>query len=99
MFRNELNYSENLDTTSAAGKSIQLLYNQALQKLQAWKRSENKAKREITFVGTLDKADDIINENKLAYRRIMKESLISYLGNIKSQPSTSSKNIIKAKPP
>ena len=85
MFRNELNYSENLDTTSAAGKSIQLLYNQALQKLQAWKRSENKAKREITFVGTLDKADDIINENKLAYRRIMKESLISYLGNIKSQ--------------
>tara|TARA_B100000424_G_scaffold258779_1_gene241000 strand:+ start:1881 stop:3539 length:1659 start_codon:yes stop_codon:yes gene_type:complete len=85
MFRNELNYSENLDTTSGAGKSIQLLYNQALQKLQAWKRSENKAKREITFVGTLDKADDIIDENKLAYRKIMKESLISYLGNIKSQ--------------
>ena len=85
MFRNELNYSENLDTTSAAGKSIQLLYNQALQKLQAWKRSENKAGKEITFNSTLDKADDIINENKLAYRKIMKESLIAYLGNIKSQ--------------
>ena len=85
MFRNELNYSENLDTTSAAGKSIQLLYNQALQKLQSWKRSENKAGKEITFNSTLDKADDIINENKLAYRKIMKESLIAYLGNIKSQ--------------
>jgi len=85
MFRNELNYSENLDTTSAAGKSIQLLYNQALQKLQAWKRSENKAGKEITFNTTLDKADDIINANKLEYRKIMKESLISYLGNIKSQ--------------
>tara|TARA_B100000123_G_scaffold271760_1_gene252406 strand:+ start:21938 stop:23596 length:1659 start_codon:yes stop_codon:yes gene_type:complete len=85
MFKVELNYNENLDDNSAAGKSIQLLYNQALQKLQAWKRSENKAGREITFNSTLDKADDIINDNKLAYRKIMKESLISYLGNIKSQ--------------
>tara|TARA_R100000773_G_C4221320_1_gene120478 strand:+ start:1116 stop:2774 length:1659 start_codon:yes stop_codon:yes gene_type:complete len=85
MFRNELNYSENLDTTSAAGKSIQLLYNQALQKLQSWKRSENKAGKEITFNSTLDKADDIIDANKLAYRKIMKESLITYLGNVKSQ--------------
>ena len=85
MFKVELNYNENLDDNSAAGKSIQLLYNQALQKLQAWKRSENKAGREITFNSTLDKADDIIDQNKLAYRKIMKESLISYLGNIKSQ--------------
>jgi len=83
-FRNKLSYNENADTSGAAGKSLQLMFDDAQNELFAWKLKEDKDGRAVTYASTIAKAQDIYNKKELEFRKIMKQTAIDYITSINS---------------
>ena len=78
-FRNKLSYNENADTTGAAGKSLQLMFDDAQNELFEWKLTT----KNITYAKTIKKAQDIYGKKELEFRKIMKQSAIEYFDSVK----------------
>ena len=102
-FKNKLSYNENADTTGAAGKSLQLMFDDAQNELFQWKLDTNN----ITYAKTIKKAQDIYNKKELEFRKIMKQSAIDFFDSVKetygfeydsSKPIQSIKDFIKNNP-
>tara|TARA_B100001057_G_C22855745_1_gene952611 strand:- start:1209 stop:2837 length:1629 start_codon:yes stop_codon:yes gene_type:complete len=102
-FRNKLSYNENADTTGAAGKSLQLMFDDAQNELFEWKLTT----KDVTYAKTIKKAQDIYGKKELEFRKIMKQSAIDFLDSVKgtygfeynsSKPIQSVKDFIKANP-
>ena len=102
-FRNKLSYNENADTTGAAGKSLQLMFDDAQNLLFEWKLTT----KDVTYAKTIDKAKDIYGKKELEFRKIMKQSAIDFLDSVKgtygfeydaSKPIASIKKFIENNP-
>lgn len=102
-FRNKLSYNENADTTGAAGKSLQLMFDDAQNELFEWKLTT----KDITYANTIAKAKDIYDKKELEFRKIMKQSAIDFFDSVKgtygfeydsSKPIQSIKDFIKNNP-
>tara|TARA_R100001126_G_scaffold24227_2_gene12611 strand:- start:14 stop:1642 length:1629 start_codon:yes stop_codon:yes gene_type:complete len=78
-FKNKLSYNENADTTGAAGKSLQLMFDDAQNELFQWKLDT----KNITYAKTIKKAQDIYNKKELEFRKIMKQSAIDFFDSVK----------------
>jgi len=78
-FKNKLSYNENADTTGAAGKSLQLMFDDAQNELFEWKLTT----KNITYAQTIKKAQDIYNKKELEFRKIMKQSAIDFFDSVK----------------
>lgn len=83
-FRNKLSYNENADTSGAAGKSLQLMFDDAQNELFAWKLEQNKQGKAITYASTIAKAQDIYSKKELEFRKTMKQAAIDYITSINS---------------
>jgi len=78
-FKNKLSYNENADTTGAAGKSLQLMFDDAQNELFQWKLET----KNITYAKTIKKAQDIYGKKELEFRKIMKQSAIDFFDSVK----------------
>jgi len=78
-FKNKLSYNENADTTGAAGKSLQLMFDDAQNLLFEWKLET----KNITYAKTINKAQDIYGKKELEFRKIMKQSAIEFFDSVK----------------
>tara|TARA_E500000318_G_scaffold108764_2_gene120309 strand:- start:418 stop:2064 length:1647 start_codon:yes stop_codon:yes gene_type:complete len=83
-FRNKLSYNENADTSGAAGKSLQLMFDDAQSLLFDWKLEQNRTKKPITYANTIAKAKDIYEKKELEFRKTMKQTAIDYITSINS---------------
>ena len=83
-FRTKLSYNENADTSGAAGKSLQLMFDDAQSLLFEWKLEQNGLKKPITYANTIAKAKDIYDKKEIEFRKLMKQSAIDYFNSVKS---------------
>ena len=83
-FRTKLSYNENADTSGAAGKSLQLMFDDAQSLLFEWKLEQNRTKKPITYANTIAKAKDIYDKKELEFRKTMKQSAVDYITSINS---------------
>ena len=83
-FRTKLSYNENADTSGAAGKSLQLMFDDAQNELFEWKLTQNAEKKPITYANTIAKAKEIYSKKELEFRKTMKQSAVDYLTSMNS---------------
>jgi len=83
-FRTKLSYNENADTSGAAGKSLQLMFDDAQNELFEWKLTQNAEKKPITYANTIAKAKEIYGKKELEFRKTMKQSAVDYLTSMNS---------------
>lgn len=83
-FRTKLSYNENADTSGAAGKSLQLMFDDAQNELFEWKLTQNAENKPITYANTIAKAKEIYGKKELEFRKTMKQTAVDYLTSINS---------------
>ena len=83
-FRTKLSYNENADTSGAAGKSLQLMFDDAQNELFEWKLTQNAENKPITYANTIAKAKEIYGKKELEFRKTMKQTAVDYLTSMNS---------------
>tara|TARA_B100000989_G_scaffold94990_1_gene69061 strand:+ start:2699 stop:4348 length:1650 start_codon:yes stop_codon:yes gene_type:complete len=84
-FRTKLSYNENADTSGAAGKSLQLMFDDAQNELFQWKLDTMAdPQKKITYANTIAKAKEIYSRKEIEFRKTMKQSAVDYLTSMNS---------------
>jgi hypothetical protein len=83
-FRTKLSYNENADTSGAAGKSLQLMFDDAQNELFEWKLTQNAENKPITYANTIAKAKEIYGKKELEFRKTMKQTAVDYFTSMNS---------------